>query len=157
MRAIREEIGELLSDPKISVIIHQCKTTNKFDSGFASAIKRVFPKAWEADCEATRLGKNVLGGYSYAKVGPNKYVFNLYSYSTVDYNKRYTDYDAMRVGLEKIKWNLVNLLDTPSIGLGHIGCSTVSGNGDWNIVRRIVSEVFNDYQGDIKFVDTPGA
>lgn len=155
MKVIPEVKGELLADPSIEVIIHQCKTTNKFDVGLASQIKQMYPKAWLADVEAAKHGKNVLGSYSWAQVTPTKYVFNVYSSSTVDVNKRYTDYDALRKSLSGAKWYIANMLNNPVIGIGHIGCGP--GNGDWNIVRKIVSEVFTDYQGEIKIIDIPGA
>ena len=155
MKVIQEVKGELLADPSVDVIIQQCKTTNKFDEGLASQIKRMYPKAWEADVQAAKLGKNTLGSYSWAQVTPVKYVFNVYSYSTQGVNKRFTDYDALRKGLESAKWYISTMLDNPTIGLGHIGCGP--GRGDWNIVRKIVSEVFTDYQGEIKIIDNPGA
>jgi O-acetyl-ADP-ribose deacetylase (regulator of RNase III) len=68
MKSIPEVKLELLTDPTISVIIHQCKTTNKFDYGLAAQIKKMYPAAWLADCEAAKNRKNTLGNYSWTHV-----------------------------------------------------------------------------------------
>ena len=121
----------------------------------ASQIKKIYPKAWAADCEAAKAGRNTLGNYSVAKVKDNKYVINIYSSSTNDTLGRFTDYDALKKGLTKAKWYLETFLNSPTIGMGHIGCGP--GRGDCNIVRKILSEVFDDYEGDIKIIDTQGS
>jgi len=154
MKVIPEIRSNLLTDPSITVIIQQCKTVNKFDKGLAAQIKTMYPQAWEADCSAAAAGRNGLGNYSWAKVGPNKYVFNVYSCSTIPIQSRWTDYNALRKGLEGVKWYVETHLDSPSIGVGHIGCSY---GGDWNIVRKILSEVFTSYNGVIKIIDITGA
>ena len=155
MRALKEVQGQLLTDPDITVIIHQCKTINKFDFGLAAQIRSLYPAAWEADCEASRRGTNVLGSYSWAKVSENKFIFNVYSYSTKDVQKRFTDYVALKNGLYAVKLQLVHFMGSPSVGMGRIGCRY--GNGDWNVVRDIIREVFNDYEGEVKIIDNPGA
>jgi hypothetical protein len=78
------------------------------------------------------------------------------SSSTVDVNGRYTDYVALRKGLEGAKWYISTYLNSPDVALGHIGCNPMD-KGDWNVVRQIVSEVFTDYDGKIVIINVLGA
>lgn len=154
-KAILEVKGDLLNDRDISVIIHQAKTTNKFDTGLSAQIRVKYPAAWKADSVAAERGLNKLGSYSYAQIGHlNRWVFNIYSQSTNQVQRNYTDYDALRRGLFSAKRYIMTHLNSPAIGIGRIG---VSAGGDWNIIRQIISEVFTDYDGIIKIIDTPGA
>jgi hypothetical protein len=154
MKTIEESPGDLLSDPTIQVIIHQVKTTNRFDRGLAAQIRVRFPAAWKADVLAAEKKKNRLGSYSFAKVSPTKWVFNIYSESIYENQKNYTDYGALRGGLTVAKSYIMAHLGSPTIGIGHIG---VAAGGDWNVIRQLVSEVFTDYDGKIKIVNSPGA
>lgn len=153
-KSIEEVKSGLLSDPTVSIIIHQVKTTNKFDGGLAAQIRVKYPAAWKADVVAAEQKKNVLGSYSFAQVGPNRWVFNIYSESIYEKQKNYTDYNALRTGLTSAKKYIMAYLNSPSIGMGHIG---VRAGGDWNVIRKIVEEVFTDYDGKVRFLYAPGA
>jgi O-acetyl-ADP-ribose deacetylase (regulator of RNase III) len=153
-KSISEVKGDLLTDKDISIIIHQVKTTNKFDGGLAAQIRVRYPAAWRADVLAAEQKKNKLGSFSFASVGVNKWVFNIYSESTKDVQKNYTDYNALRQGLTAAKKYIMVQLNSPTIGIGHIG---VKAGGDWNVIRKIVEEVFTDYDGAIKIVNAPGS
>ena len=153
-KSIQEIRGDLLTDKSISIIIHQVKTTGKFDGGLAAQIRIRYPLAWAADKLAVEQGKNKLGMFSFAKVGQTKWVFNIYSQSTIGNQMNYTDYSALKNGLVSAKKYITTYLNSPTIGLGHIG--TYAG-GDWNISRKVVEEAFTDYNGTIKIIYTPGA
>jgi len=153
-KAIEEVKGDLLNDGDIGLIIHQVKTTTKFDGGLAAQIRVKYPAAWKADVTAGEQGKNKLGSYSFAKVGPNKWVFNIYTEYTVHQNKNYTDYNALRAGLTAAKKYIMVHLKSPTIAVGHIG---VRAGGDWNVIRKILDDVFTDYDGKIKIINAPEA
>ena len=153
-KSIEEVKSDLLTDPTISIIIHQVKTTNKFDGGLAAQIRVKYPSAWKADTLAAEQSKNKLGMFSFAKVLPNKWVFNIYSDSIYGNQMNYTDYNALRTGLTAAKKYIMAYLNSPVIGIGHIG---TRAGGDWTVSRKIVEEVFTDYDGKIKIVDAPGA
>jgi O-acetyl-ADP-ribose deacetylase (regulator of RNase III) len=153
-KTIEEVKSDLLSDPTVSVIIHQVKTTNKFDGGLAAQIRVKFPAAWKADILAAERKENKLGMFSYAQVSPTKWIINVYSESTHHSQMNYTDYNALRRGLTEAKKYIMANLRSPVVGMGRIG---TKAGGDWNVARKIVEEVFTDYDGKVKICEAPGA
>lgn len=56
---------------------------------------------------------------------------------------RYTDYDALRSALVSLKRLAVDHDRTVALPW-MIGCGLA--NGDWNVVYKIIEEVFEDYE-----------
>lgn len=79
------------------------------------------------------------GTVLFYKVGENKMICNLFSQK----QNFDTDYENMKKGLEYIKLWAKNTNKTISIPY-KIGCGIA--NGDWNIVYKIIEDVFTDYE-----------
>lgn len=152
-RIIPEYRGNILIDPDAVIVIQQCNTHNTFGSGIARAIREMFPLAYAADTAAHSRKENVLGNFSWAKVEPNRYIFNVYAQDAFGRDgKVYTNYDALRTGLQKVKMHVIeNFPDKPTIALPRIGCGL--GGGDWKVVKEMIADVFADYSGHVKIVD----
>ena len=69
-------------------------------------------------------------------------IANIFSQYDFGHDKNYTDYDSLREGLEEVKeFAMPNHL---SIAIPYkIGCGLAGG--DWNIVYKIIEDVFDDY------------
>lgn len=143
---ITEVVGNLLDTDKCSVIVHQANLFHTFGAGIAKAIKDKFPEAYEADKRTQHGDLGKLGTYSAAKITDSKgtsikFVANLYSQEGVGGQDRQTSYDAMVMGLEKLKQRLEMRSDSPTLGIPfQLGCGLANGN--WTIVRAIIESIF---------------
>lgn len=143
---ITEIVGNLLETDKCQVIVHQANLFHTFGAGIARAIRDKFPEAFAAD-EATSHGEtSKLGTYSVGKItNPRgtsiKFIVNLYSQNGIGGQDRQTSYDAMVVGLTKLRDRLEARRDTLTLGIPfQLGCGLANGN--WTIVRAIIESIF---------------
>ncbi len=142
---IEFRVGNLLKQSDLSAWIHQCNCFNTMGSGVAKEVKSVYPEVYDADCRTIKGDSNKLGTFSFAKTKDGKIGYNLYSQFNYGYDgKLYTNYDAMRHGLEKIREHAkTNLKSDAKIGIPcRMGCAR--GGGDWNEVLKIIREVFEN-------------
>jgi O-acetyl-ADP-ribose deacetylase (regulator of RNase III) len=134
--------GNLVKEP-FDAFIHQANCFNTMGSGVAKFVKESYPEVYEADCRTIKGDVGKLGTFSFAKTKDGKIGYNLYSQFNYGYDgKLYTNYDAMRVGLEKIREHAkLSLKPNAKIGIPcRMGCAR--GGGDWNEVLKIIKEVF---------------
>lgn len=139
---ITHRIGNLVREP-LDAWIHQCNCFNTMGSGVAKEVRESYPEVYEADCRTIKGDTGKLGSFSFAKTKDGKVGYNLYSQFNYGYDgKLYTNYDAMRRGLEKIREHIrTNLKTNAKVGIPcRMGCAR--GGGDWNEVLRIITEVF---------------
>jgi O-acetyl-ADP-ribose deacetylase (regulator of RNase III) len=113
-------------------------------SGLAKAIRDKYPQVYEHYRAEFELGVLQLGYTSYIQVDENKYISNIcgqYSYGRD--GKRYTDYEALRTGLEDVKI-MAQALKVSVVLPANLGCGL--GGGDWNgVVLPMIEEIFNDF------------
>lgn len=141
---ITHRIGNLVKEP-LDAFIHQANCFNTMGSGVAKSVKEVYPEVYEADCRTIRGDVGKLGTFSFAKTKDGKVGYNLYSQFNYGYDgKLYTNYDAMRHGLEKICEHIkTNLKPNAKIGIPcRMGCAR--GGGSWDEVLKIIGEVFEN-------------
>jgi O-acetyl-ADP-ribose deacetylase (regulator of RNase III) len=137
-------IGNLVKEP-LDAFVHQANCFNTMGSGVAKNVKETYPEVYEADCRTNKGDPGKLGTFSVAKTHDGKMGYNLYSQFNYGYDgKLYTNYEAMRHGLEKIREHIkTNLKPNAKVGIPcRMGCAR--GGGDWNEVLKIVSEVFEN-------------
>jgi O-acetyl-ADP-ribose deacetylase (regulator of RNase III) len=140
---ITHRIGNLLKQLDLDAWIHQANCFNTMGSGIAKEVKETYPEVYEADCRTIKGDIGKLGTFSFAKTTDGKIGYNLYSQFNYGRDgKLYTNYEAMRHGLEKIREHVkINLKPNSKVGIPcRIGC--VRGGGDWNEVLKIINEVF---------------
>jgi len=123
-------------------IIHQANCQNTMGSGIARLIRGKYPEAYEVDYETSVGDINKLGYFSWVKTHDGKYVYNCYSQFRYGRDKRYTNYEAIYTGLERIKQHATeqNLI---SLSLPH-GMGCVQAGGDWRVVRAIIEVIFGN-------------
>lgn len=140
--------GDLLKSD-IKFIVHGCNCKLSMGAGIAKQIKEQFPKAHEADVKTMWGDPKKLGTFTVTHQH-GKTIFNAYTqfnYTTKDID---VDYDALRSVMEKIEHYLQkeeNMWEENDqeykdiqLGMPRIGCGLAGG--DWNIVEKILNEVF---------------
>ena len=135
----------------INFIIHQANCQCTMGSGVAASLRAKWPKVYEADCNAARIKKNILGEFSFAKVEetPPLYVINIYGQDYYGESKRHTDYNAIVASLEKLNILLTNYEKTvanrPVIGVPmKMGCDRAGGN--WDIYLKIIQVCLSPHE-----------
>lgn len=136
--------GDLLSSPE-TLILHGCNAKGAFASGFAGAIRKQHPFAYQAYMNAFNNGGLFLGSIVWAssKQG-NLDIANAITQPTYGRDgRRHVDYDAIRNVMETI-----NLASEAGIPRGHaeFGYDRVAmpmigaalGGGDWSVISSIV-------------------
>ena len=138
------DLIELAKDGNFDVIIHQCNCFNTFGSGIARQIKINFPSAYIADLQTLQGDIDKLGTFTSANIN-DLVICNAYGQYRYGRNKQYTDYDALKKALTAIYSTYGNV----RYGMPKIGCGLAGG--DWNIVEKIINEVF--ICADVTIVD----
>lgn len=143
---IEKDIFE--SDSKI--IIHQVNCQGKMNSGIAKQIRDRYPIVFEqykcfCDFAYENSYNPKLLGQAQVVHTENEnglIIVNLFSQDKFGYDGAcYTDYDAMRRGLEITaeRFNKTDKIGIPYL----IGCCR--GGGDWQIVSSMIEEIFDGY------------
>jgi O-acetyl-ADP-ribose deacetylase (regulator of RNase III) len=144
------------------IICHQVNCQGVMGSGIAKQVRQRFPNVYEAYMETidyARSPKQLLGFAQpcsadlETKTGYDAIIMNLFAQETFGYDgKCYTDYDALRSCFEKVK-DVCH--STMTVALPYkIGCAR--GGGDWNIVYKIIEEVFSDSDCDVLICEYNG-
>lgn len=111
-------------------------------AGVALAIRQKYPEAYAADC-AVPSTPNKLGSFTYADTADGKTIFNLYGQLGFGHIYRQTNYEAIAVGLEKIRAFVLKNKPNAVIGIPFLmGCAL--GGGDWRVVESIILSIFGD-------------
>jgi O-acetyl-ADP-ribose deacetylase (regulator of RNase III) len=121
---------------EVDYLLHGANCFSTMGSGIAASIKKVFPKAYEADRQHYGTPIQRIGDYSEAKIG-NLTVVNLYC--QYDYG---TDYRRFEYGSFKSALNFFTgdfILRDKTIGLPKIGCGLAGAK--WDLVEAILIQV----------------
>jgi O-acetyl-ADP-ribose deacetylase (regulator of RNase III) len=126
--------------PNECIIVQQVNCKGVMGAGLAKAILNHYPMVYEHYRAEYELGLLELGYTSYIEVEPNKFVANICGQDGYGKGRRFTDYDALRAGLEDVKMMAealnVDVVIPYKIGSGLAG-------GDWEgVVSPMVDEVF---------------
>jgi O-acetyl-ADP-ribose deacetylase (regulator of RNase III) len=133
------------------VIVHQANCFHTMGSGIARHIRENFPEAYEADLKTVKGDRAKVGTYSTALVttpNPNKrlrYIVNMYSQFDFGRNQKHTLYDAIHDGFTLLRNNITTRPRTlvTNIAIPFRYGSNLGG-GDWNVVKAILTSVFED-------------
>lgn len=122
----------LASDEKF--IIHGCNSRGKFRSGFAKAVREMYPgcyRAYMAEYEKNGLTLGNVVVYTDPKT--NVTIYNAITQENFGYDgKTYIDYGAIKTALIRADEATVSgRLAMPKIGAG-------LGGGDWNIISDLI-------------------
>ncbi len=148
--------GNLLDFPYgINTIAHCCNTMNVMGAGIAEQIAERYPKAKEADDDATKAGRNDLGEFSFAEVeidntadfphqefGVEKrkgFIYNLYTQDSIGFGRE-VNYEALYRNLHLMR-NALNNNQNTILGLPYEMSSGLAG-GSWEIVNAMINTIF---------------
>lgn len=140
---------------KCEIIAHQVNCQGVMGAGVAKQIRDKYPEAnakYEEFCESCinhpkfMLGKTQFVKATNEKTSESKIIANMFA--QLNYGsqcKLYTDYDALRKCLTKLK----EFGPDMSIAIPYgVGCGL--GGGDWNgVVFPMINEIFEDYAGTV--------
>lgn len=138
--------GNIL-DTKEDVICHQVNCMGVMGSGLAKQIRNKYPEVYPSYikyCKGCKDNdpKNLLGEVQTIPCSDGKIIANLFGQYRYGRDKQYTDYNALKTSLEGILQVAKMFNDTIAIPY-NLGCGLAGG--DWNIVYKIIEEVFEDY------------
>lgn len=138
-------VSSNILNAKEDIICHQTNGMAVMGTGIAKQIRDKYPEVFEKYknyCNSIDLFIELLGKVQPIKCHDGKIVCNLFGQHRYGRDKRYTDYSAVKECLSKIKSYAQN--KGLSIALPYnMGC--MNAGGDWNIVYKMIEEVFNDY------------
>jgi O-acetyl-ADP-ribose deacetylase (regulator of RNase III) len=138
---IEYRTGDLLEQPDLTHMMHQCNLYNTFGSGLAAVIRKKHPEAFEADCETTYGDMEKLGSWSSAILKNGQVMINLYAQIGLDAKHRTTSYDAMVASLTALEISLATAPTPVVLGIPYkMGCGLAGGS--WKIVKSIIEDVF---------------
>lgn len=142
------------------VICHQVNCQGVMGSGIAKQVREKYPVVYEKYkvwC-STFPKDQLLGIAQFVETKkehntPFKGILNLFAQYNYGYDgKCYTDYDALRHALHYIA---DGYMEVSTIAIPYLmGCHR--GGGDWNIVYKMIEEVFADYEGDVLICEYNG-
>lgn len=130
------------------VIVHGCNCFCNMGAGIAKQIRETYPDAYNADKATTYGDKNKLGTFTRAivknKYFPEREVIIINAYTQYTYGRKdgeiYANYGAIRQVMTRINDVFPDVqfkIGMPKIGAG-------LARGDWNIISKIINEVFGD-------------
>ena len=130
--------GDILNATE-DIICHQCNTKGTFDGGLAYQIKQVYPQCEKQVIDWLSYKEYFKGDYYlYVNKQDNKMIANCFTQNE-DYT---TNYEELRKCFTKLKNNCIDMKQTICCPYKY-GCGIASGN--WNIVLRILEDIFTDY------------
>lgn len=136
-------------------VLHQVNCQGVMGSGIAKQVREKYPEVYSAYVTLCNKyldnTKALLGKVQYVPTRNDSKenlsgIVNLFAQDRFGYDgKCYTDYQALRECLEKVK-RRVN--SGESIAIPYLmGCHR--GGGDWNVVYDIIQQIFNDDSIDV--------
>lgn len=151
--------GNLLENVKTGIIVHGCNSRGVMGSGFAKAIKALYPDAYteyKELCDGeTHYGLRTLGKISTTPINEDLYVISAITQKDFGReNKCYVDYEAIEECFQHICKTVYEIAEyrafrlgqvqnivtyhevLPSVNFPLIGAGL--GGGDWQIISEII-------------------
>lgn len=172
---VKDYKGSLIDSPA-NIIVHQANCMHTFGNGLAKVIKEKYPEAFEVDL-TTPKSLEKMGGFSYEFIErDSRIVINLYGQGKWGRDMRYTNYEAVAVGLLQIKFFIQDVLSkfikyedqfakkklindsgiSSNVILGFpykMGCGT--GGADWRVIRAMIDAEFEAVPYDVLICKLP--
>ena len=136
------------------IICHQVNCQGVMGSGVAKQVREKFPNVYETYKElcSQDTPKNLLGIAQPVQANDKMIIVNIFAQENFGYDgKCYTDYNALRKGFETVRDN--NKDDTIAIPK-LMGCHR--GGGSWDIVYKMIEEVFADSDCEVLICEYNG-
>lgn len=136
------------------IICHQVNCQGVMGSGVAKQVKERYPELYEfyhITCELLEPSE-LLGRVICIEVDDGLWIANLFAQENFGYDgKCYTDYKALHQCLEEIADNNKDkIIAIPYLMACH------RGGGDWNIVYKMIEEIFGNSDCDVLICEYNG-
>lgn len=139
--------GNLLNATE-NIICQQVNCQGVMGAGLAKQIRNEYPEvytSYKRFCEGCKDNdkRTLLGKVQTVMTSDGKVIANLFGQYNYGRDKQYTDYKALKECFEGIL--KVASMFNDSIAIPYeIGCGLAGG--DWNVVYKIIEDVFQDYE-----------
>ena len=146
------------------VVLHCCNCFHKMGCGIADAIRKKYPRAYEADCATPYGDRRKLGHYSSALCTARsrfdtRHVTIVNLYAQYDYRGgqggRRLCYSALEVALERFLDALDEQDAPPSLKIGTYWLGCTHSGGDPDIVRQILRDAFSLHKRQVHIYSFP--
>ncbi len=136
--------GNIL-DAKEDVRCHQVNCQGVMGSGLALQIKNKYPEVYQYYIKICKEKppQQLLGSIQYIECHDGYIMANLFGQLKYGRDKQHTDYDALRKCLQTLHDRVERYKESLAIPYG-IGCGF--GGGNWDIVYKIIEDIFTDYE-----------
>ena len=136
------------------VVCHQVNCQGVMGSGIARQVREKYPNNYKGYCMMCEEFKpsELLGKVFCGKVGEKFIIANLFAQEKFGYDgKCYTSYDALKKCLENVRSGFSG----QTIAIPYLmGC--YRGGGDWDIVYKMIEDIFGDSDCDILICEYNG-
>ena len=144
---MKGDLLDLFDKGMFDAIGHGANCFCRMRSGIAGQIAQKFPGAVEADNKTVPGALNKLGNFTKWTHPDGQVLYNLYTQYNYgrDENIVYVSYIGLRQAMEGMKAELLDQRRDGhfiSVGFPIIGCGLA--NGDWEIVKGIIEDVWNE-------------
>ena len=139
------------------VICHQVNCQGVMGSGVAKQVREKYPEVYKyymSECKKHSV-EEILGATQLIQINETTHIANLFGQNHYGYDgKVYTDYKALGDAIfETAVWATLN--EKKTIAFPYLmGCHR--GGGDWNIVYKIIEEVFGDSDCEVLICEYNG-
>ena len=141
------------------VICHQVNCQGVMGSGIAKQVREKYPNVYaeyKRLCHKAKDEPSKLLGYPQAILTDIGYIVNIFAQENFGYDgKCYTDYNALKTSLTLLENEMYNKPIFHTIAIPYLmGC--YRGGGDWNVVCKIIEEVFGDSDCEVLICEYNG-
>ena len=144
---LRYEIGDIVNG-SYPLFCQQVNCKGKMGAGLAKQIRDKYPEVYESYMRDYHLGFNKLGETLLVLTQDKRVCFNMYAQYEYGRSKRYTDYNAFKLCLEKISRMLAtHKIDEPIAFPYGIGCGLAGG--DWYIILGMLKDFSKTIKQDV--------
>lgn len=138
-----------LFDTDADIIAHGCNCRGGYGSGVAGIMAKKYPKARHYYLDKFEEEGWQLGDVQFVRQWNDKIIANCATQDAYyPRDRRHADYDAIRLCMMKVKDYAMDkglTIAAPKIGAGLAG-------GDWDVIEKIMEEVFSDYDITIYYL-----
>lgn len=141
------------------VICHQVNCQGAMNSGVARQVREKYPWVYgqyKCLCDTyNALDIELLGSYQRVFIDECRSIINIFGQDKFGYDGRcYTNYDMLKWCLEEIAYDLENK-NIHTIAIPYkMACHR--GGGDWNVVYKMIEEVFTDSSYEVLICEYDG-
>lgn len=135
-------IEDDILNSKSDIIAHQVNCRNAMNSGVAKTLRNAYPQIYKSYSKYCSIYKSkLLGSIQLVKISEHLTICNMFAQDDYGRGKQYTNIDALRLCLTKLKKYAEDKNKTISLPY-MIGCDR--GGADWSEVYLIIEDLFKE-------------